>query len=91
MLNPIILLRLNRLGSLGLWGGLLPQESVAKYYNFLVLIASSSIKISVKGDDQGSAWSYALVGVVASILHCDILEGLVLSLSIAILFHLLES
>ena len=36
-------------------------------------------------------WSYALVGVVVSILHCDILEGLVLALSMAILFHLPES
>ena len=34
---------------------------------------------------------YALVGVVVSILHCDILEGLVLALSMAILFHLPES
>ena len=33
-------------------------------------------------------WSYALV---VSILHCDILEGLVLALSMAILFRLPES
>ena len=79
-LNPIILL--NRQGSLGLWGHV--PSGKYKYYNFFVLIASSSIKISV-------IWSYALVGVVVSILHCDILEGLVLALFMAILFHLPES
>ena len=85
-LNPIILL--NRQGSLGLWGHV--PSGKYKYYNFFcfncfIKYKNFSQKVMIE------LWSYVLVGVVVSILHCDILEGLVLALSMAILFHLPES
>ena len=51
-------------------------------FNCFIKYKNFSQKVMIK------LWSYALVGVVVSILHCDILEGLVLALSMAILFHL---
>ena len=54
-------------------------------FNYFIKYKNFSQKVMIE------LWSYALVGVVVSILHCDILEGLVLALSMAILFHLPES
>ena len=83
-LNPIILP--NRQGSLRLWG----HAPSGKYkYNYFVFCFIKYKNFSQKVMIE--LWSYALVGVVVSILHCDILEGLVLALSMAMLFHLPES
>ena len=65
-----------------------PQESISTTtfcFNCFIKYKNFSQKVMIE------LWSYALVGVVVSILHCDILEGLVLALSMAILFHLPES
>ena len=66
-----------------------PQESISTTtffcFNCFIKYKNFSQKVMIE------LWSYALVGVVVSILHCDILEGLVLALSMAILFYLPES